>query len=603
MPLTAPPKGTPRGFFPTRGFQAERFILSALLCAGVSCVTAAESDSAGVWPGPAERQPSRALRSEGAQRAKAMTLYFRATRVLEEKGPQDALPLFREVMMLDLTHAGLADRVASLAVTAGQPGEARRILEEAVRRRPDAEGPAAALAEFLVSHQDENVQVHAEALGMVKDLLLKFPGSARVCALAVRLFLNDQRRPEAQAAVRLVIARENRDPQFWLTMMPVVREAFPLDDPDTRQAHQALVAGCVERATTLAPRDPHVLEAAADFYARLQMPAQATGWYRKLTALQPGNLTARRKLGQCLRLTGDNTAARKLFEELLQIDSADAVAHRAMAALCEAENQPREALRHRSELLRIDGGLPGEYLKLAAQLDTAGLKEERRLTLERGCFAHPQSPRLAVAWAGALHRAGKLREAVTQFERAETLAARHEPEALDADYFLSRAACARDSGGREEAARHFRAVIDKAPKGKPEKAAAAYGGLALLWLEDGIKLEEARELLRIASGLKKEDAGVAEGLGLYAARKGEWESALREYLRAESLLPAGAGTGTAFLLRLTEALEHTGRKEEAITRLEKLLAGPEGTADTSLHERLAALRGPVQSVQSEEAAP
>ena len=512
------PEGTRRCPPITESFQAGRYILPALLCA-LAGASAAPSNEAGVWPAESERQKDAVLRPAGVQKAKALALFIKANRVLNERGAKDALPLFKEVMALDPADARLAGRVASMAAAAGQPNEARDMLEEAVKRNPGVEGPAVALARFLIGRQHEGVQSHAEALTMVRQLSTKFPGSAEVCRLAVRMAVNDQRRDEAQAAVRQTLERGSRDPAFWLAMMPVAREAFPLDDPDTRAMHLAIVSGCVEKAAVLAPEDAAVLEAAADFYARLKMQDKAAAFYRKLTALQPGNLTARRKLGQCLRLTGDTAGARQLFEDLLRIDDADAVAHRAMASMLEAAGQPQDALRHRMELLRIDGGTAEEYLKLAGQLHDAGMADERRLTLERGCFAHPHSARVAIAYAGALHRAARIPEATAMFEKAVTLASKHDPDALDDAYFLSRAECARDAGERETAAVHFRKAIDKSPKGKPERAVPAYCGLAMLWLESGVKLEEARELLRLASTLKKDDAAVARALALYEQKK------------------------------------------------------------------------------------
>ena len=54
---------------------------------------------------------------------------------------------------------------------------------------------------------------------------------------------------------------------------------------------------------------------------------------------------------------------------------------------------------------------------------------------------------------------------------------------------------------------------------RPERAVPAYAGLAVLWLEEGVKLEEARELLRLASSLKKDDPAVARGMALYEEKK------------------------------------------------------------------------------------
>jgi lipopolysaccharide biosynthesis regulator YciM len=243
------------------------------------------------------------------------------------------------------------------------------------------------------------------------------------------------------------------------------------------------------------------------------------------------------------------------------------------------------------EVLRIEGGTVEEYLELAGNLQQAGMEEEHRLALERGCFTYPDSARLAIQLAAALHRAGRVPEAVTQYEKAEELAAKSDLEALDDVFFLGRAECARDANERGAAAGYFRKAIDKVPKGKPERAVPAYCGLAILWLEDDVKVDEARELLRLAGALDKNPAAVAEGLGLYAAVKGDWGLALKEYQRAET---SAVHLSNAFLLRLTEALDRNGQKQEAIARLEKAVALPNATP--ALRAKLDALRGSPQKV-------
>lgn len=575
--------------------QAGRVILSALLCALIPGAGAAPDRRAAVEPDlSGEFDKGRALLPGGAQKAKAMALHVRANRVLEEKGAAAALPVFREIMALDPGNSSLAGRVASMAAAAGEPGEARRLLEEAVAKNPGAEGPVVALTRFLISRMDDGVQAQAEAVTMLRGAMAKFPGSRELCALAVRMAVSDQRRDDAQAAVRQTLAKGSADPAFWLAMAPVAREAFPLDDPDTKVAHMEIVGGCVEKAVALAPDNPAVLEEAGDFYGRLQMQEKAAGFYRKAAAAVPGNLAVRRKLGQCQRLLNDTVGAQRTFEELLQVDDSDAVAHRAMASLLDAAGKPKEALRHRVALLRHDGGSAAEFLKLAARLEEAGMADERRLTLERGCFSWPDSPRLAIAYAGALHRYGRIAEATEQYEKAVVLASKHEPDALDDAFYRDRALCARDAGERETAAVYFRKAIDKTPRSKPERAVTSYAGLAMLWLEDGVKLEEARELLRLAAALAKDDPGVAEAMGLYAAKKGDWETALLEYEKSEKAAPSAR-----LLIRQTDALEQGGRKEEAIAKLEKAAAVPGASA--SLRTRLDALRGAAQAVKSQPA--
>ena len=128
----------------------------------------AGAQDAGLWPVEKE-QKDRALLPAGAQKAKALALYIKATRALEEGGTKEALTLFKDAMALDPGNGILTSRVASLTAATGRPDEARRLLEDAVKRRPRDEAPLLALTHFLVARQGENAKARAEAFTIVRQ--------------------------------------------------------------------------------------------------------------------------------------------------------------------------------------------------------------------------------------------------------------------------------------------------------------------------------------------------------------------------------------------------------------------------------------------------
>src|SRR5687767_10556790 len=95
------PEGTRRCPPMTERFEAGRFILPALLCArwlsaGVQgrgsaavlmlLMPVASAQEAGVWPAASERQQDAAvLRPAGVQKARALALFIKASRVLHER--------------------------------------------------------------------------------------------------------------------------------------------------------------------------------------------------------------------------------------------------------------------------------------------------------------------------------------------------------------------------------------------------------------------------------------------------------------------------------------------------------------------------------------
>ena len=137
----------------------------------------------------------------------------------------------------------------------------------------------------------------------------------------------------------------------------------------------------------------------ADAYLRLQLPAQAVPHYQKLISLRPSLLSARHKLGQSLRLSGQVEEATKLYAGLLRINQADTVAHRAMATLLETANDPRAALIHRLALLRLEGGKPEDYETLLARLLAAKMTSDAIGLLESGHERHPDHASLTLRLA------------------------------------------------------------------------------------------------------------------------------------------------------------------------------------------------------------
>ena len=502
--------------------------------------------------------------------AKALLLYARLVETERTRGPAAALPLCRELLGLPGMAGSLPLRVAGIFEAAGEPDEALRLLDAAVKARPDDPEPLLTLSRFCSRTANATPERRARATQAARQAVERFPRHAESVTHLLRLLIVDGQRKDAQELADKAAAAGESDPAYWLTLARSMREVFPLDDADNRDAHLARCLAPWEKAAALAPDDPAVQEAAADGMAALRQTSRALPLYTRAVQLAPGRLEARRKLGQCQRLTGDNSAARRTFTALLEINPADAVAHRALASMDEAGGSTADALRHRMELLRLEGGEPDDYRKLIERLMAANLTAEARLTAERGRHHHPADPSLILAHAEVLMAEGRPREALPLFSETTRLAAAAQPDLVD-DRFITRwGDCARAAGETDEAASHYRRAVKEAPGNDRTRAASATAGLVLTWLDSGERLPEAAELLRPAAKQAPDDPRVREAMARLKAMQGDWAGSLPALTELAASPIASAG----LLRTMAEAQWRTGATDAALRTMDRALALP-----------------------------
>jgi tetratricopeptide (TPR) repeat protein len=128
-------------------------------------------------------------------------------------------------------------------------------------------------------------------------------------------------------------------------------------------------------------------------------------------------------------------------------------------------------------------------------------------------------------------------------------------------------------GEAEEAA-------EKAIKLEPDDA-SLYRQLALLYAENGLKLERAVELCEKALALAPEDAQNLDALGWVYYRKGDREQAVRYFTRARQKAPGDATIQKHYLEVTTTAQTHINNARQALAW---------GRYDQALEECDAALR-------------
>jgi tetratricopeptide (TPR) repeat protein len=113
---------------------------------------------------------------------------------------------------------------------------------------------------------------------------------------------------------------------------------------------------------------------------------------------------------------------------------------------------------------------------------------------------------------------------------------------------------------------------------EPSKAAEAYNYLGYMWAENNVHLDEAEQMVKQALELDADNAAFLDSLGWVHFRKGLFEEALKDLLRAaqslqrdDSVVFDHIGDTYAKLNRIPQALEYW-QKAIAVDPSNKVLA-------------------------------
>ena len=299
--------------------------------------------------------------------------------VMEQRGEVEvALELYRRARRLDVHHVDYLVAETECLVLLGQPDEALKLLDEHMYQF-DQDGTIAALSGHvaaLLGNQKDAAgryrqamlsvsasRILARELGLLltrsqryeeaRELLESVVGDVRDSSSTVSFRLDPTWNPKPDATVRRALAtcylalnapEEAKEllmecvasnPKDALAQVLLAKAALATNDPLTaaRAAHQAFQWMPVEAEVQL-------VRAASQWrYGNLRAAAQSL---HDLLNLRPDDLEALCLLGEVHRAAGRTEAARRVFQEALNVDSTSTWAQQGILALEDAAgNSPR----------------------------------------------------------------------------------------------------------------------------------------------------------------------------------------------------------------------------------------------------------------------
>jgi tetratricopeptide (TPR) repeat protein len=526
-----------------------------------------------------------ALQPENARKADALADFVEGTRLEENAEMENALTAYQKVLNFDPGLSELALRVAALLSRQEDFPRAIDVLKDAIKVKPKEAGPYLQLAFIYAKYLKKTEQ----AVKYANQAIVLDPLNIEAYQRLYEIEAAAGAPQKALTALDRAASVKSEDPVFWIRLGKLYAAIVFKSETEPKPEEIKRVNGFFEKAVANAGEDSTALKNVADYYAASQQIQEAIPLYLKVLELQPDDLNAREKLATGFVLTNQRDKAIEMLQEIIKKQPEKYQPYDLLAQLLdegaralERANQPEQAraqfakaAANYEQSLIINPGRANTYLRLA-ELLIVPMKESERavkvLTEARQRF--PTAPEFTYFLAIALREAKHPQQAVITFEEALNEAQASNDEVLNARFYFDYGAAADQAGLYDKAADLFRKSISL----DPTNAAEAYNYVAFMWAEHNMHLDEAEDMIGRALQFDPNNGAYLDTLGWVHYRKGKFEEALEELLRAaqnltrpDPIVFEHIGDAYAKLNRISPALDFW-QKAMALSPGNKLLA-------------------------------
>ncbi len=481
-----------------------------------------------------------ALRSQGAHKADALA-HFVEGMGFEENGEMErALEAYRKVLNVDPGQSELASRVAGLLIQQDDFPQAIDVLKDAIKANPNNAEPYQQLAFIYTRYLKKTDQ----AIDYANRAIALNPGDVEGYQRLVEIELAAGQERRALEALDRAFNVRSSNPNFWLRLGKLYVAILFKSDSQPKPDELKKTNEIFKKAAESAGDDPDILKEVADYYAASQQLKEAIPLYLRVLELQPDDANAREKLATGFVLTNQRDKAVEMLEQIIKEHPEKYQPYDLLAQVLDEEARSLQRANHIEEAktkfakvaanyeqsLLINPNHAGTYVRLA-ELLLGPLKDADRAVklLGEARRRFPGAPEIVYYLAIAQREAKQSQQAVATFEEALHEAQPEEDDDLvNAKFYFNYGAAAEQAGLYDKAADLLRKSIAL----DPENSAESCNYLGYMWADHNMNLDEAELMIRRALENEPNNASYLDSLGWVEFRKGKFDQALSDLLRA-----------------------------------------------------------------------
>ncbi|HEX3419992.1 MAG TPA: tetratricopeptide repeat protein [Candidatus Udaeobacter sp.] len=481
-----------------------------------------------------------ALRPQAMHKADALAHFVEGLGFEENGEMERALDAYRKVLNVDPGQSELASRVAGLLIQQDDFPQAIDVLKDAIKANPNNAEPYQQLAFIYTRYLKRTDQ----AIDYANRAIALNPGDVEGYQRLVEIELAAGQEKSAVEALDRALKVHSSDPNFWTHLGKLYVAILFKSDSQPKPDELKKINEVFKRAAEHAGDDPTILKEVADYYAASQQLKEAIPLYLRVLELQPDDANAREKLATGFVLTNQRDKAVEMLEQIIkehpekyqpydllaQVLDEEARSLQRANKIEEAKAKFAKVAVNYEQSLLINPSHAGTYVRLA-ELFLGPLKDADRAVKLLGDARRrfPGAPEIVYYLAIAQREAKQSQQAVATFEEALHEAQLDEDDDfVNAKFYFNYGAAAEQAGLYDKATDLLRKSIAL----DPENSAEACNYLGFMWADHNMNLDEAETMIRRALATEPNNASYLDSLGWVEFRKGQFDRALDDLLRA-----------------------------------------------------------------------
>ncbi|HTH20036.1 MAG TPA: tetratricopeptide repeat protein [Candidatus Udaeobacter sp.] len=480
------------------------------------------------------------LRPQGARKADALARFVEGM-AFEENGEMErALEAYRRVLNVDPGQSELAARVAGLLIQQDDFPQAIDVLKDAIKANPKNAEPYQQLAFIYTRYLKRTDQ----AIDYANRAIVLNPGDVEGYQRLVEIELAAGQERKALEVLDRALKIQSTDPNFWIRLGKLYVAILFKSDSQPKLDELKKTNEIFKRAAENAGDDPDMLKDIADYYAASQQMKEAIPLYLRVLELQPDDANAREKLATGFVLTNQRDKAIEMLEQIIkehpekyqpydllaQVLDEEARSLQRANRIEEAKAKFARVAANYEQSLLINPNHAGTYVRLAELLLGALRDPDRAVKLlDDARRRFPGAPEIVYYLGIAQREAKQSQQAVATFEEAlHEAQIEEDDDFVNAKFYFNYGAAAEQAGLYNKAADLLRKSIAL----DPENSAEASNYLGYMWADHNMNLDEAETMIRRALQSEPNNASYLDSLGWVEFRKGQFDRALDDLLRA-----------------------------------------------------------------------
>jgi tetratricopeptide (TPR) repeat protein len=489
----------------------------------------AQREHADIYPTNRIGAPDLGLTEDNTRKAEAMATFAQALLAGDAAEKEKELAGYRKTLALDPGCTELAVQVAYELTKRNDAGGAIQVLKDAAKAKPREALPLIYLAQIYAKQlkKPDLAQKYAE------QALALAPDDFQVHNALYEIQIAAGQPKKAEEVLDRASKSKSTDPHFWLQLGDLSTRLYLKEDGSSEPEQIQRMNAVYRKAAELGKDDPATLMKAGDYFVLSRQVPESIPYYQNALRLRPATddpvlSNLREKLARAYLVTDQRDQAIEILEADVHENPMRYGTFELLGELYLKKGNLEKAMRNFEQTLLIDSSRPENYLRLAdlyLQLKQTDKAVEMMRTA-RGKF--PDVPRIVFVLAVTLSQAKKHTEAMTAFAEAQAEAERSNQELLTGEFYFQYGAAAEQAGLIDKAAELLRESI----RLDPAVAAEAYNYIGYMWADRDVNLEEAGEMIKKAIEAEPDNGAFLDSLGWLHFKKGEYEQALKELLRA-----------------------------------------------------------------------